>query len=216
MQGQHNIKIYDSVSMCTSTRNSIVVLGMLYPCETLLKISVYSTGLLSCVTHETTTDLWPDLLEILYWGIYLKVCLVNLNSTKPSSVCTSVIKCVVRNVRLVETPDAADSPTIVFFFNWATWKLPGETMLLCWKWNKSIWYEMIYHLDAIEYLFVFFQLDMFRAYTPIFRSNGCYNFFTYAAYGVLGAVQHATSTHTPQDRHLTTPRTPYAAYVKKL
>ena len=30
-----------------------------------------------------------------------------------------------------------------------------------------------YQLDAIEYLFVFFQLDMFRAYTPIFRSNGC-------------------------------------------
>ena len=54
-------------------------------------------------------------------------------------------------------------------------------------------YEIIYQLDAIEYLFVFFQLDMFRAYTPIFRS-----------------------THTPQDRHLTTPRTPYAAYVKKL
>ena len=24
----------------------------------------------------------------------------------------------------------------------------------------------------IEYLFVYFQLDMFRAYTPIFRSNG--------------------------------------------
>jgi len=24
-------------------------------------------------------------------------------------------------------------------------------------------YEMIYQLDAIEYLFVFFQLDMFRA-----------------------------------------------------
>ena len=31
-------------------------------------------------------------------------------------------------------------------------------------------YEIIYQLDAIEYLFVFFQLDMFRAYTPIFRS----------------------------------------------
>ena len=46
-------------------------------------------------------------------------------------------------------------------------------------------YEIIYQLDAIEYLFVFFQLDIFRAYTPIFRSNGCYNFFTYAAYGVL-------------------------------
>ena len=30
------------------------------------------------------------------------------------------------------------------------------------------------------------------------------------------AVQHATSTHTPQDRHLTTPRTPYAVYVNKL
>ena len=35
---------------------------------------------------------------------------------------------------------------------------------------------MMYQLDAIEYLFVFFQLGMFRAYTPIFRSNGCYNF----------------------------------------
>ena len=34
-------------------------------------------------------------------------------------------------------------------------------------------YEMIYQLDAIEYLFVYFRLDMFRAYTPIFRSNGC-------------------------------------------
>ena len=30
------------------------------------------------------------------------------------------------------------------------------------------------------------------------------------------AVQHATSTHTPQDRHLATPRTPYAVYVKIL
>ena len=50
-------------------------------------------------------------------------------------------------------------------------------------------YEIIYQLDAIEYLFVFFQLDMFRAYAPIFRSNGCYNFFTYAAYGVLGVVR---------------------------
>ena len=50
-------------------------------------------------------------------------------------------------------------------------------------------YEIIYQLDAIEYLFVFFQLDIFQAYTPIFRSNGCYNFFTYAAYGVLGVVR---------------------------
>ena len=95
------------------------------------------------------------------------------------------------------------------------------------------YYEINYQLDAIEYLFEFFQLDMFRAYIPIFRSNGCYNFFTYAAYGVLGlvrlgvgpeefvcwwrvALQHATSTHTPLDRHLITPRTPYATYVKKL
>jgi len=50
-------------------------------------------------------------------------------------------------------------------------------------------YEIIYQLDAIEYLFVFFQLDIFRAYKPIFRSNGCYSFFTYAAYGVLGVVR---------------------------
>jgi len=96
-------------------------------------------------------------------------------------------------------------------------------------------YELIYQLDATEYLFVYFQLDMFRAYTPIFRSKRCHNFFTYTAYGVLGVlgvgleecvclwrvalhctVQHTTSTHTPQDRHLTTPRTPYAVYVKKL
>ena len=61
-------------------------------------------------------------------------------------------------------------------------------------------------------------------------------FLTYTAYGVLGvvgvgleesgcwwcvellfysvAVQHTTSTHSPQDRHLTTPRTPYAVYVR--
>ena len=55
------------------------------------------------------------------------------------------------------------------------------------SWESTVYmsylnYELIYQLDAIEYLFVYFQLDMFRAYTPIFRSNGCYNFFTYAAY----------------------------------
>ena len=56
--------------------------------------------------------------------------------------------------------------------------------------NFGLKYEIIYQLDAIEYLFVFFQLDMFRAYTPIFRSNGCYKFFTYAANGiVLGVVR---------------------------
>ena len=30
------------------------------------------------------------------------------------------------------------------------------------------------------------------------------------------AVQYATSTHTPQDRHLATLRTPYAAFVKEI
>ena len=38
----------------------------------------------------------------------------------------------------------------------------------------------------------------------------------YSLQDILLAVQHATSTHTPQDRHLITPRTPYAVYVKKL
>jgi len=76
-------------------------------------------------------------------------------------------------------------------------------------------YELIYQLDAIESLFVYFQLDMFRAYTPIFRSNGCYNFFTRTAYVVVGVVRCRSWTHNPQDRHLTTPRTPYAVYVKK-
>ena len=28
------------------------------------------------------------------------------------------------------------------------------------------------------------------------------------------ALQHANSTHNPQDRNLATPRTPYAAYVR--
>jgi hypothetical protein len=50
-------------------------------------------------------------------------------------------------------------------------------------------YGITYQLDAIGYLFVYFQLDMFRAYTPIFRSNECCSFFTYAAYGVLGVVR---------------------------
>jgi len=45
---------------------------------------------------------------------------------------------------------------------------------------------------------------MFRAYIPIFRSNGYYNFL------------YKCSTHTPQDRHLATPRTPYAAFVKEI
>ena len=55
--------------------------------------------------------------------------------------------------------------------------------------TNKLSYELIYQLDAIEYLFVYFQLDTFRAYTPIFRSDGCYNFFTYAAYGVLDVVR---------------------------
>ena len=40
------------------------------------------------------------------------------------------------------------------------------------KWRKLYnIHEIIYQLDAIEYLFVFFQLDIFRAYTPIFSSS---------------------------------------------
>jgi len=62
----------DSVSICTSNYNSVVVLGMLYPCETPMKISVYSAGFLPCVTREITRDRWPDFNEILYWGFYLK------------------------------------------------------------------------------------------------------------------------------------------------
>ena len=34
-----------------------------------------------------------------------------------------------------------------------------------------IYIRINYQLDAIEYLFT--QRDMFPAYTPIFRSNGC-------------------------------------------
>ena len=67
-------------------------------------------------------------------------------------------------------------------------KLPKRDLNKATKIVELIYvYEIIYQLNAIEYLFVVFQLDMFRAYTPIFRSNGCYNFFTQAAYGVLWA-----------------------------
>ena len=64
------------------------------------------------------------------------------------------------------------------FCNFSEW-LPVNKLQIK---QTALKYEIIYQPDAIEYLFVFFQLDMFRAYTPIFRSNGCYNFFTYAAY----------------------------------
>jgi len=43
-------------------------------------------------------------------------------------------------------------------------------------------YEIIYQLDAIEYFFVFFQLDMFRAYTHIFRTFKPAYRTPYAAY----------------------------------
>ena len=34
--------------------------------------------------------------------------------------------------------------------------------------------------------------------------------------GVGLALQHTTSAHTPQDRHLAAPRTPCAAFVKEI
>ena len=67
-------------------------------------------------------------------------------------------------------------------------RVPGLILRSEGKIKYIVEYEIIYQLDAIEYLLEFFQLDMFRAYMPIFRSDGCYNFFTYAAYGVLGLV----------------------------
>ena len=74
------------------------------------------------------------------------------------------------------------------FFTCAAYGVLGVAR--CRSWGVCVlvaW--LIYQLDATEYLFVYFQLDMFRAYMPIFRSNGCYNFFTYAAYGVLGVAR---------------------------
>ena len=80
----------------------------------------------------------------------------------------------------------ARTPRQLLWRNCEAWYLDRVLQELS---SPVLLYEMIHQLDAIEYLFVFFQLDMFRAYTPIFRSNGCYNFFTYAAYGVLGVVR---------------------------
>ena len=81
-------------------------------------------------------------------------------------------------------------------------------------------------------IFVYFSSTCFGLIRP---SSGAIEFiisFTNAAYGVLGAarcleerarwwcvalaVQHTTSVHTPQDRHLAAPRTPYAAFVKDI
>ena len=65
-----------------------------------------------------------------------------------------------------------------------------------------IWFEIRinYQLDAIEYLFTLAR-----------HVSGLH-----AHLQERVAVQHATSTHTPQDRHLATPRTPYAAYIKEI
>ena len=60
--------------------------------------------------------------------------------------------------------------------------------------NTSLLYETIYQLDAIKYSFVFYQLDMFRAYTA------------------SSATRHQY-THSPR---LTPNYTKVAAYVKKL
>ena len=56
---------------------------------------------------------------------------------------------------------------------------------------------------------------MFRAYMPIFRSNRIYNFLYKCSIWCV-ALQHTTSAHTPQDRHLAAPRTPYAGFVKEI
>ena len=74
-------------------------------------------------------------------------------------------------------------------------------LLLLWGMNiLHMKYEIIYQLDAIEYLFVFFQLDMFRAYTPIFRSNGCYSFFTYAVCVLVACCTATRHQHTHSSR----------------
>ena len=105
----------------------------------------------------------------------------------------------------------------------------GSHIQCCSSQRRFLDYELLYQLDAIEYLLCSFSSTCFGLTR---RSSGALDvkFLTYTAYGVLGvvkvgleecvcwwrvALQHATSTHTPQDRHLTTPRTPYAVYVKK-
>ena len=66
-------------------------------------------------------------------------------------------------------------------------------------------------------IFVYFSATCFG---PIRPSSGAIEFiisFTNAAYGVLGAARCLEErAHTPQDRHLAAPRTPYAAFVKEI
>ena len=104
----------------------------------------------------------------------------------------------------------------------------------------AFWFEMWinYQFDAI-FICVLSARHVSGLYAHL-QEQWMLQYLTYAAYGFLGvarcrswgvcvlvsccteecvcwwrvAVQHATSTHTPQNRHLVTPRTPYAAYVR--
>jgi hypothetical protein len=81
-------------------------------------------------------------------------------------------------------------------------------------------HELIYQLNAIEYLLCTFSSTCFGFTRPSSAAMDVKFLYIHSIWcGIwrvaLLAVQHATCTHTPQDRHLTTPRTPYAAYVKK-
>jgi len=60
-------------------------------------------------------------------------------------------------------------------------------------------YELIYQIYSIEYLLVYFQLDMFRAYTPNLHCSATHHQHTHSS--------GSTPRHTKE---------PYAAYVKKL
>ena len=70
--------------------------------------------------------------------------------------------------------------------------------------NFGLKYEIIYQLDTIEYLFVFFQFDMFRDYTPIFRSNITQHYTTRPP-NLLNTHTHSTHTHILH--------TPYMGYT---
>ena len=105
-----------------------------------------------------------DTLRIFFWnGANFCNSLVNTHSKK-----------CIKSKEEVHPPACEDGTDRVFrnvgIYNWDAGELPKRkhTILTLGSFalHFGLKYETIYQLDAIEYLFVFFQLNMFRAYTP--------------------------------------------------